>query len=90
MSKETFSEWMSSQIRMIGEELIRRADQMNFDGWDMMRHISLEIEIPTYTDEMLAPEINFHFSAYNKTAIDHVVSLGGSYTNVRKEACDES
>lgn len=59
--KEKFSDWISAQIRMTGEELIRRSSEIDFSGWDMMTGISINIEIPTYTERIYAPEIEFIF-----------------------------
>lgn len=68
--KEEFADWMRAQIRMAGEELIRRSDQIDFSGWDAIHDIGINIEIPTYKEQFEAPEIEFIFRAYNKITLD--------------------
>lgn len=68
-----FCDWMVKQMRQAGEELIRRSEQMNFEGWDLMRSISISIDIPTYTDLVEAPEIEISFTMLNKVMIDDYI-----------------
>lgn len=72
-NNDNFSDWMVRQIRQAGEELIRRSEQMNFEGWDLMRSISISIDIPTYSDIVEAPEIEISFTMLNKVMLDSYI-----------------
>lgn len=73
---EAFDKWMRDQLRMVGEELIRRSENMDFRGWDMVTDISVHVTIPTYTDRCQVPDIEFRFSTLNKTVLDDFVKAG--------------
>lgn len=45
-----FVEWMKHRIRLAGEEIIKRADFMTFEGFDAMTQFNIDVRIPTITD----------------------------------------
>lgn len=45
-----FVEWMKHRIRLAGEEIIKRADLMTFEGFDAMTQFNIDVRIPTITD----------------------------------------
>lgn len=53
-----FVEWMRNRIKIVGEEIIKRADRMTFEGFDAMTELDINIRITTMTDEILWPSIN--------------------------------
>lgn len=69
------SDYISKQIRMAGEELIRRSEQINLGGLDFANDISINIIIPSSTrSDVKFPEISFEFVCLNKTVLDDYLS----------------
>ena len=45
-----FVEWMKRRIRLAGEEIIKRADLINFEGFDAMTQFNIDVRIPTMAE----------------------------------------
>lgn len=68
-----FVEWMKNRIKMVGEELIERADVLNLDGIDALTELDISIRIPTIKDEIEWPSITFNFSCGERVFMDNVI-----------------
>lgn len=74
MNDINFAEWMQKQMRMAGEELIRWSELMNFEGWEGVKDISIDISIPTYKESLEASMFKITFNCYNKVAIADLIA----------------
>lgn len=45
-----FVEWMKHRIRLAGEEIVKRADRMTFEGFDAMTQFNVDVRIPTMAE----------------------------------------
>lgn len=68
MSREKCA--FNDQIRMVGEELIRRADQFDFGSLDLVQKINISVEIDGDSDKICFPDVKFNFVCLNKTVCD--------------------
>lgn len=64
---ETFGEYVQLQMKAFGEELKRRANQLNLEGLDEVNKIHIEFDIPTQTDCVVYPSFKIEFRCYSKT-----------------------
>lgn len=72
--------WVADQLRLVGKELIRRADNTDFSGWDMLQDILITITIPTRKEYSELMNIKMTFSFMNKEEIDKMIErleIGG-------------
>lgn len=76
MSTKELDAWMKRQIRLAGEELIRRSETTSMEGWDGVQNIFIEIDIPTYTDRLEVPSITISVETLNKVALLHLMTEG--------------
>lgn len=86
---EKFAKWMKRQVRLAGEELIRRADQTSFEGWDVVSKIDITIDIPTYGPNPEMPVIKFSVEAFNKCAIDDILGGRNDYLSADSRIDDD-
>lgn len=72
--------WVADQLRLAGKELIRRADNTDFSGWDMLQDILITITIPTCKEYSEFMDIKMTFSVMNKEEVDKMIEcleIGG-------------
>lgn len=84
---DKFQSWMRSQIRLAGEELIRRSESLTLDGLDLIHEVDIRIVIPTYSSEITFQSMKISFAITNKKHLDVICSGGDSYVG---SACCES
>lgn len=65
-----FTEWMKQRIKLVGEELIERADALSLDGIDAITELNISIRIPTIQDEIAWPSITFAFDCGERVFMD--------------------
>lgn len=71
--------WMRTQIRLAGQELIRRADLLELGGFDSLIKMDIHISIPTHRAQVELPSIMFFVDVSNKTHVDWLASGSDSY-----------
>lgn len=76
-------DWLRTQIRFAGEELIRRSENMDLLGFDVLTDLEINVKIPTYNGSPEAPSIKFTFSALNKVAADDMIGRNLKYKFAR-------
>lgn len=69
-----FVEWMKHRIRLVGEEIIKRADLINFEGFDAMTQFNIDVRIPTLTDTPWWPSITFSAECGDVTMVDDLTT----------------
>lgn len=69
---EKFLSWMKDQIRLSGQELIRRADLLELGGLDALTEMKILIKLPTHGERIGYPEITFSINVLNKTHTDWI------------------
>lgn len=67
---ETFGEYVQLQMKAFGEELKRRADKLNLEGFDGVNKIHIEFDIPTQTDCIVYPSFKMEFNCYSETNLN--------------------
>lgn len=90
-----FVEWMKRRIRLAGEEIIKRSDLMNFEGFDAMTQLNIDVRIPTITDMAdIWPSLTFSAICGDVTMLEDLTSgLLDPYPPkqfIDKEETDES
>lgn len=69
-----FQEWLQARIRLVGEELIRRSEELTLGGLDLIAAIDINVHIPTSCDEVAWPSLNISFDCGEKKYVDALVS----------------
>lgn len=70
-----FVEWMKHRIRLAGEEIIKRADLMTFEGFDAMTDFNIFVYIPTLKDfGEIWPNLTFYARCGDATMVDELKS----------------
>ena len=80
MRDEKFLGGMKDQIRMSGQELIRRADLLELGGLDELSEMKILIKIPTYSEKIRFPVITFSIDVVSKTHADWLCAGNDPYT----------
>lgn len=75
-----FEQWLKDQIRLAGKELIRRSESFTQDGLDGLSYLSINIDIPTYHEEIEFPRIEFSFDLVNKKHCEWLMEGNDPYT----------
>lgn len=78
-----FERWLKDQIKLAGEELIRRSESFTQDGLDGLTDLFIRIQIPTYTTEIQFPEIEFSFQVVNRKHCEWLLDGNDPYTAKR-------
>lgn len=66
-----FVEWMKHRIRLAGEEIVKRADLMTFEGFDAMTEFDIDVRIPTMAEMGdVWPSLTFSAICGDVTMID--------------------
>lgn len=89
MQKQQFKEWLRARIRLVGEELIRRSEELDFGGLDAVVAVDIDVHIPTLTDEIGWPSLSISFDCGEKKYLDALVS-GEIAPPPSQEVYDES
>lgn len=77
---EKFLLWIRDQIRLAGQELIRRADLLELGGFDGLSEMRILIKIPTYSERIEIPGITFSIDVINETHIDWLCAGNDLYS----------
>lgn len=73
-SDRNFREKFRKELRLAGEELIRRSESINLDGFDLMTECRISIKLPIGPmDKIAFPDIHFVISCCNEIWLDDVV-----------------
>lgn len=65
-----FQQWFRERLRLCGEELVRRAENINLDGLDAMDSVDISINIPTNKEQFVWPSIHFTFNLGELTFVE--------------------
>lgn len=70
-----FVEWMRKRIKLAGEEIINRADFIDFAGFDALTAFNIDIWIPTMADSGdYWPSLTFSAICGDATMVDELCS----------------
>lgn len=69
-----FQEWLKARIRLVGEELIRRSEDLNLGGLDVIVAVDINVHIPTITEEVGWPSLSISFDCGEKKYADALIS----------------
>lgn len=72
--KLAFQNWLRARIRLVGEELVRRSEELNLGGLDVVTAVDINIHIPTMGYENRQPSLRISFDCGEKKYIDALVS----------------
>lgn len=89
LQNQQFKEWLQARIRLVGEELIRRSEELDLGGLDAVVAVDIDIHIPTLVDEIGWPSLSISFDCGEKKYLDALVS-GELPPPTSQEVCDES
>lgn len=72
--EKRFQEDFRKELRLAGEELIRRSENMNLSGFDIMTDCTITIKLPiNFHGDAKVPEIDFSISCCNRKRCDHIM-----------------
>lgn len=73
-SEKRFQEKFRKELRLAGEELIRRSENMDLDGFDLMTGCKINISLPVGPgDKITFPDIHFVITCCNKVWLDNIM-----------------
>lgn len=77
---QDFENYIRARIRVAGEELIRRSENLSLSGLESCTGVTIHVHIPTLSDEVCLPELKISFDCYNdrlfKTLINDIDCSG--------------
>lgn len=77
-----FEDYIRARIRVAGEELIRRSENLSLQGLDSCTGIQVQLTIPTLSEKVYFPEFKISFECYNDKLFKTLVNdfdLSGEY-----------
>lgn len=74
----SFQDWLRARIRLLGEELIRRSEELDLGGLDAIVAVDIDIHVPTLSDELGWPSLSISFDCGEKKYADALMS--GEFT----------
>lgn len=69
-----FQDWLRARIRLVGEELIRRSEELNLGGLDVVTSVDINVHIPTNREEIGWPSLQISFDCGEQKWVDALVS----------------
>lgn len=69
-----FQDWLRARIRLVGEELIRRSEELNLGGLDVVTSVDINVHIPTDGEEIGWPSLQISFDCGEQKWVDTLVS----------------
>lgn len=82
---KNFEDYVRLSLKMFGEEMIRRSEELELGGLDACADIHIEYDIPSWNDEIDFPKFSITFECYNQTEIDAFINSPEKFMKDKEE-----